>query len=210
MSVAERELNKVAAEITEVIAKKLRSNVEQYGEILPEIKEMTAVRKRILVWLLVGQKLGIEWEKLVKLAEIFSYIYLAHEIHRQIGEEEYHGERQRTQYQVLVGDFMYGNFFLELAKAGLLQYLSSLARLILDLNEAALIFSEEDKYKDERIFMGQSLAILGDLADVPKDTLQELITFGEKIGEFLCNIEDEGFDGLIKLKEFINKSDILS
>ncbi|GAV25344.1 hypothetical protein ciss_12770 [Carboxydothermus islandicus] len=210
MSVAERELHKVAAEITEVIAKKLRSNVEQYGEILPEIKEMSAVKKRILVWLIVGQKLGIEWTKLLKLAEIFSYIYLAHEIHRQIGEEEYHGERQKTQYQVLVGDFMYGNFFLELANAGLLQYLSSLARLILDLNEAALIYSVEDKYKEERIFMGQSLAILGDLANVPKDTLQELITFGEKIGEFLCNIEDEGFDGLIKLQEIIDKSNVLS
>ncbi|GAV23441.1 hypothetical protein [Carboxydothermus pertinax] len=205
--ILENDIQKMVNNILELITKKLKNNVEKYEEILPEIKGMKTLKRRLLFWLAVGQSLGIEKAKLKKIAEIFSYIYLAHEIHRQVLEEEYQEERTKTQYRVLVGDYMYGNFFRELARAGLLKYLNPLSKLILDINEAALLsLREGNNYQDARYFMGQCLALLGDLAQLPKDLVEELRILGEEVGDFLARWDNQETGDLTKLKEILQKN----
>jgi len=206
----EENIQKVVEDLTIQITRKIQNNTTQYEEILPELNDLTALKRRLFYWLEVGEKLGVAKEKLYKISEIIAYIYLAHEIHRRVLDETVPSERKEIQYRVLMGDYMYGNFFRELAKADLLQYLAPLARIILDINEAALLgYEQQNNFRDERIFMGQSFALLGDMAGLPRDTVQELTNFGEKLGEILARLDQKDFKAEVELKSLLKNIDYL-
>ena len=180
------------SEIVERITARISASLAQYREIMPEFVDLTNLKRMVYYWFEVGNKLRISDEKLVKLTEIFAFIYLAHEIHRRVLDETVPSERTEIQYRVLMGDYMYGNFFRELSRADLLQYLAPLAEIILAINEAALL-NKQDNFVAEKVLLRKSFRLLGTIAGLPQDTVEALANLGEEIVEPLARLNQKEF-----------------
>jgi len=72
------------------------------------------------------------------IAQIIQFIFLGYEIHNLITDDEDLPE-QRRQFPVLVGDFLYGKFFLGLANANLLHYLEPITHVVQSMSEGMVL-----------------------------------------------------------------------
>ncbi|AET66959.1 hypothetical protein Desor_1297 [Desulfosporosinus orientis DSM 765] len=71
------------------------------------------------------------------LAGIIQFIYMANKVHRLMKDDSDLAEELR-QYPVLVGDLLYGKFFLELCREKLLLYLSPLAQVMGTMSQGGI------------------------------------------------------------------------
>lgn len=84
-------------------------------------------------------------DKVISLAGVLQYIYLASRVHGGINEDNAiagsgtDDPRDGCQFPVLVGDYFYGRFFTTLCDAGIVEYLGPLSEIICEINEGAVI-----------------------------------------------------------------------
>ena len=79
--------------------------------------------------LAVGQTLKEHGQKSEALAEIIQYLFMANKVHKLMKDDSDISEELR-QFPVLVGDLLYGKFFLELCRVELLSFLDPLAQVM--------------------------------------------------------------------------------
>ncbi|MDA8227735.1 MAG: geranylgeranyl pyrophosphate synthase [Desulfitobacterium hafniense] len=86
--------------------------------------------------LAVSKSIGIVDRKSIALAAIVQYIFMADRVHRLMKDTDL--DEASRQFPVLVGDFLYGRFFLKLCHEGLHFFLAPLARTISTMNQGAV------------------------------------------------------------------------
>lgn len=79
--------------------------------------------------LAVSRACGDQGPKSEALASIVQFIFMANRVHKLMNDDQDLAEELR-QFPVLVGDLLYGKFFLELCRVKLLQFLDPLAKVI--------------------------------------------------------------------------------
>ncbi|KJR46553.1 Octaprenyl diphosphate synthase [Desulfosporosinus sp. I2] len=79
--------------------------------------------------LAVSRACGDQGPKSEALASIVQFIFMANRVHKLMKDDQELAEELR-QFPVLVGDLLYGKFFLELCRVKLLQFLDPLAQVI--------------------------------------------------------------------------------
>jgi len=95
--------------------------------------------------ILPARLFGCKDDKVLVLASIFQFIYMALKVQQNVAEEgrdltaEQDNSKDGFQFPVLVGDYLYGKFFYFLSRAGLLSFLEPLAELIYSLHEGSLM-----------------------------------------------------------------------
>lgn len=85
----------------------------------------------------VGKACGYREQHTLNLAAIIQFIYMADQVHRLMTDDENLPEEHR-QFPVLVGDFLYGKFFLELCRGQILNFLNPLAEVISTMSQGAI------------------------------------------------------------------------
>ena len=79
--------------------------------------------------LAVSRACGDQRPESEALASIVQFIFMANRVHKLMNDDQELAEELR-QFPVLVGDLLYGKFFLELCRVKLLQFLDPLAQVI--------------------------------------------------------------------------------
>lgn len=87
--------------------------------------------------LAVGRACGAPNIPVIHLASIIQYIFMADQIHRLMSDNLELDEDQR-QFPVLVGDFLYGIFFLGLCREQVLRFLRPLAEVIATMSQGGI------------------------------------------------------------------------
>lgn len=82
-------------------------------------------------------------EKVISLAAVVQYIYVAFSIHKGVLENEKADliidSKNAFQFPILVGDYICGCFFLTLCRSDLVEYLEPLAEILCHINQGSLI-----------------------------------------------------------------------
>lgn len=145
------------------------------------------------VVLAVSQSCDNCGEKSDALASIIQYVFMANQVHNLMRDDNNLAEEQR-QFPVLVGDLLYGKFFLRLCKENLLQFLAPLARIIGSMSEAGISrWIERDRKLEQNellTFIGQESASItalaarlsAELAGVPLPIQEKLEELGRELG----------------------------
>lgn len=145
--------------------------------------------------LAAGRIMGTPDEKAVTLASIIQLIFLADQVHSLVKD----GHETESQYPVLVGDYLYGLFFLELTKQHLDHMLKPMAEVIAAMSEGTITrwiakskhlnfmdmaFDEQvDIFSRERASLTGLAARLGaQLAKAPVFLQEAMELFGRRIG----------------------------
>jgi len=90
-----------------------------------------------------GSMFGPVSGRLVALAAVLQFIFMASRVHSNV-KESFSGKERGTdsragfQYPVLVGDYLYGKFFTVLCEYGIEGYLKDLAELICHINKSGI------------------------------------------------------------------------
>ena len=87
--------------------------------------------------LAVSRACGGRGKAAVGLASIIQYIFMADQIHRLMLDDPDLAEAKR-QFPVLVGDFLYGKFFLGLCREKILRFLRPLAEVIATMSQGGI------------------------------------------------------------------------
>ncbi|TGE34436.1 polyprenyl synthetase family protein [Desulfosporosinus sp. Sb-LF] len=95
-------------------------------------------------------------QKSEALAVIIQFIFMAHKVHKLIKDDHDIAEELR-QFPVLVGDLLYGKFFLELCREKLLFFLDPLAQVIGTMSEGGI---SRWLARDERLGIDECLHIV--------------------------------------------------
>jgi octaprenyl-diphosphate synthase len=90
-----------------------------------------------LIVLSINQAFGGLAQPAIGLATVVQYIFMADQVHRLMKDDSDLEENKR-QFPVLVGDLLYGKFFLSLCKEKLLHFLAPLAQVIGIMNQGAI------------------------------------------------------------------------
>lgn len=146
-----------------------------------------------LIVLSVNQTFGGVTRSAIGLATIFQYIFMADQVHRLMKDDP-NLEESKRQFPVLVGDFLYGKFFLNLCKEKMLHFLAPLAKVIESMNQGAIYrwlstdkrVSEEQWIRTlemERASLTSLAARLGaELAGCPEKVQEQCETLGWYLG----------------------------
>lgn len=140
-------------------------------------------------------------EKVVSLAEVIQFIYLASAVHTDVNENDinknnYTRERpdpkDGSQYPVLVGDYLYGRFFTTLCDADIIKYLDPLSEVICLINECGIVrYSNEHKSADAggdaallemAVLLTVCCQLAGEMAGAGKDQQISLSKMGLSLG----------------------------
>lgn len=145
--------------------------------------------------LFTGRVLKVSGSRLVSLAAIIQFIYLAAKVHYRISDTDSDSEgtdpKDGAQYPVLVGDYLYGRFFTTLCKEGMTQYLKPLAEIICEMNVGGILriqgFDNEEEQrvvteKEAAFLLSNGCMIVGRLAEVPREILDNIKEFGYNVG----------------------------
>jgi geranylgeranyl pyrophosphate synthase len=87
--------------------------------------------------LAVSKACGNQGQKSEALAGIIQFIFMANRVHKLMKDDDDLAEELR-QFPVLVGDLLYGKFFLELCRVKLLQFLDPLAQVIGTMSQGGI------------------------------------------------------------------------
>lgn len=117
--------------------------------------------------LAVSQACGNGGRKPVALAAIVQFIFMADQVH-QLMKDNLDVAEEHRQFPVLVGDFLYGKFFLELCREKLLPFLEPLAQVIGTMSEGGIArwLSKDKKLSTEEWLqiLEQERAVLTSIA----------------------------------------------
>jgi octaprenyl-diphosphate synthase len=109
-----------------------------------EFPESEKVIRPALV-ILASRLYGCAGDKTVVLACVFHFIHMASRVHQSIPEKDSDytkkdsDPRDGSQFPVLVGDYLYGKYFSFLYKAGMINFLGSLADIICQIHEGGIM-----------------------------------------------------------------------
>ena len=87
--------------------------------------------------LAISRACGDHGRKSVALAGIVQLVFMANQVHSLMRDDQDISEELR-QFPVLVGDLLYGKFFLELCRENLLPFLDTLAQVIGTMSEGGI------------------------------------------------------------------------
>jgi len=139
----------------------------------------------------VGRVTGQSCPKMIHVAAVFQYVFLAHHIHAQVTDQDL-TESQR-QYPVLVGDFMLGQTFIKLCDNDLFPYSAEFVKLIKTINEGVVLRwrlnNKSITLKDYRTIMekkrGSIMALAAKLAAEILDIQQPYVNKLEEFGYYM-------------------------
>lgn len=132
-------------EIKVIFQNEIRFKTARFEELIDIKFNELDLNACALIVLTVNKTFGGTTRSAVGLASIVQYIFMADQVHRLMKDDPKLSESER-QFPVLVGDFLYGKFFLGLCKEKLLHYLSPLAQVIGVMNQGAISrWLSEDK-----------------------------------------------------------------
>lgn len=118
------------------------------------------------VALAVSSMNGQSGDRMINLASVFQYVFLANKIHNMVTDGDL-TENER-QYPVLVGDYMLGQIFLKICRDDFFSYASQFVKVIETMNEGILLrwrFKNKNiSLKDYRSILGKERASLTALA----------------------------------------------
>lgn len=144
--------------------------------------------------LLTGRLFNEVSEKVISLAAVVQFIYMAAVVHFRVDEEsvETGDIRDGAQFPVLVGDYLYGRFFTTLCAGGLVEYLHPLAEIIAEMNLGAVLRVKSDlpETADNQGTIGQETAALTSgccrlaarLAGADDESVRQVADFGYNFG----------------------------
>lgn len=89
--------------------------------------------------LAIARAYGYEKEKALGVAVVIQFIYLATLVHSEVGDELKDTEQPNIQLPILVGDFLYSQFFRYLGLYNVLEYLTPLSRVVCEIHEAGVL-----------------------------------------------------------------------
>lgn len=113
------------------------NELSRFEELLqPNLDELDRTVNPAIV-LAVSRALQKQEPKAEVLAEIIQLLFLANKIHKLMKDDDDLAEELR-QYPVLVGDLLYGKFFLKLCREELLVFLDPLARVMGTMSEGGI------------------------------------------------------------------------
>jgi len=136
---------------------------------------------------------GDHGRKSVALAGIVQLVFMANQVHSLMRDDNDISEELR-QFPVLVGDLLYGKFFLELCRENLLPFLDTLAQVIGTMSEGGISrwLSRDKKLKADEclVIIKQESAMLtakaahlsAELAGVSLPLQDKLQAFGWELG----------------------------
>lgn len=124
-------------EIKATMNREIRFKAAEFGELIELSADDLDESACPLIVLAVNRSFGGNVRPAIALATIVQYIFMADQVHRLMNDNPDLEEGKR-QFPVLVGDFLYGKFFLGLCKDKLLHLLAPLARVIAVMNEGAI------------------------------------------------------------------------
>lgn len=93
--------------------------------------------------LAIARAYGYKEEKAIAVAGVVQFIYLATGVHATVEDDREEGQCADFQFPVLVGDYLYGQFFLQLCKASALEYLAPLSRVICEIHEGGVLKQQQ-------------------------------------------------------------------
>lgn len=143
--------------------------------------------------LAVCRACGYVGDQDVRLASVIQYVYIADQIHGLLHDEEELPEEDR-QFPVLVGDAVYGNFFLGLCRGQMLHFLAPIAEVICIMNEGSIAQwihrnGELEVEQQLKILEQKTASLTGvaarlgaELAGADRDLVREFEGFGRLIG----------------------------
>lgn len=124
-------------EIKATMDREIRFKAAEFGELVELSSDDLDENACPLIVLAVNRSFGGNVRPAVALATIVQYIFMADQVHHLMDDNP-DLEEDKRQFPVLVGDFLYGKFFLGLCKNKLLYLLAPLARVIAIMNEGAI------------------------------------------------------------------------
>jgi len=91
--------------------------------------------------ILSGGMFGPVTPKIIKLAAMFQFVYIASSLHGEISEDQgrVFAEGNGNHFPILAGDYFYSKSFLILYETGLLEHLRTLSETIGELNTASIL-----------------------------------------------------------------------
>ncbi|WP_407310756.1 polyprenyl synthetase family protein [Desulfosporosinus sp. SB140] len=143
--------------------------------------------------LAVSRSCADQGQKSDALAAIVQLIYMANQVHKLMKDNDDLAEELR-QFPVLVGDLLYGKFFLELCQEKLLPFLAPLAQVIGTMSEGGIsrwISRDKKLSRDEwlKIIEKESASLTAlaarlsaELANVSLPIQSQLEAFGLELG----------------------------
>lgn len=150
--------------------------------------------------LLAGRIFRYTEKKLVHLASVFQLIYLASSVQFRIpddNEQDVEGmdPRDGARFPVLVGDYLYGKYFVGLCEGEILEFLDPLADIIAEMNYGALIRKKNAGQtvndlelamtiieKETALLTEGATKFAGMLAQASKHDIDALAEFGRNFG----------------------------
>jgi len=139
--------------------------------------------------------------RVISLAQVFQFIYLAVMLHREINEDDQLADSEGglpgdgCQYPVLVGDYLYGRFFTTLCEGDIVEYLGPLSEIICMINEGGVIrlksqggdmASTVSRREIIRLEMAELMAgcckLGGQVAGADRESQEQLYGFGFSLG----------------------------
>lgn len=124
-------------EIKVTLDREIRFKAAEFRELVELSTDDLDENACPLIVLAVNRSFGGNDRPAVALATIVQYLFMADQVHRLMNDKS-DLEEEKRQFPVLVGDFLYGKFFLGLCKNKLLHLLAPLARVIALMNEGAI------------------------------------------------------------------------
>lgn len=170
--------------------------------------------------LATGRACGDNGRKSVALAAIVQLIFMANQVHSLMKDDNDISEELR-QFPVLVGDLLYGKFFLELCRENLLSFLEPLAQVIGTMSEGGISrwLSRDQKLKTDewlQIIKQESASLTAkaahlsaELAGVSLPLQDKLQAFGLELG-LAWGAWKEGLENNVVQSILQKANDILS
>jgi len=124
-------------EINDTLAREIRFKATEFEDLVDLSADDLDENACPLIVLAINRSFRGNVRPAVALAMIVQYIFLADQVHHLMKDTP-DLEEEKRQFPVLVGDFLYGKFFLGLCKNKLLNLLAPLARVIAVMNEGAI------------------------------------------------------------------------
>lgn len=206
-----RELEEIKAKL----AHEIRFKAAEFKELIELSSDDLDENVCPLIVLAVNRSFGGNVRPAVSLATIVQYIFMADQVHHLMNDS-LELEEEKRQFPVLVGDFLYGKFFLNLCKGKLLNYLAPLAGVIATMNQGAISrwLEEEEKMSEsehlkilemERASLtGQAARLSAELAGCSEKDQNRCEALGWELGMAWAAWRDQM--GKRAVQQFLNRA----
>ncbi len=136
--------------VENIVNKQYKLKTGSITDLVPLELENIDYQLRPALMLAAARAYGCSGERIRKVAGVIQFIYLATKVHAMIGDDDPSGEGD-YQFPVLVGDYLYGHFFLGLCNSHALEFLAPLSETILRIHEAGIQRKQGNTLSDQQM-----------------------------------------------------------